>query len=158
MKRKPSISFVLAIVALVVAMTGSAVAGSLITSAQIKDGTIKMRDLSRATKTALRDHEAFATVDAAGNVSNGSGITGANVVQPDSTTGFYCFTGLSFTPKNAQVSLVEPFPVGETLGLAARVALNAGVPFNCPAGTKAIVTIRKDAGGLEDHAFSILFN
>ena len=44
--RRPSVSLGVAIIALVVAMSGSALAGGLITSSQIKDGTIQVRDLS----------------------------------------------------------------------------------------------------------------
>ena len=40
---------VLGVIAVVIAMTGSAVAGSLITSVSIKDGTIKARDIRRGT-------------------------------------------------------------------------------------------------------------
>jgi hypothetical protein len=88
-------------------------------------------------------------------------VTTANVTKPLSSTGTYCFTGLAFTPKNAQVTLVEPSPVAETFGIAPRVFV--GTPtagFNCPTGTQALVTIRKPSvgGPGEDHAFSILFN
>jgi hypothetical protein len=38
----------------VVAMSGSAVAASLITSAQIQDGTIKLKDISKKTRTKLQ--------------------------------------------------------------------------------------------------------
>jgi hypothetical protein len=38
----------------VVAMSGSAVAASLITSAQIKDGTIKLKDINKKTRTKLK--------------------------------------------------------------------------------------------------------
>jgi hypothetical protein len=43
-----------ALLALVTAMTGSAVAASLITSKQIKDGTIQTKDISKKTRTALK--------------------------------------------------------------------------------------------------------
>jgi hypothetical protein len=101
----------------------------------------------------------YATVSSGGTVTLALNLATANVSKPASTTGFYCFHGLPFAPHNAQVTLVEPFPVGETLGMAPRVFV--GTPdagFGCPAGTQALVTIRKDAGGLEDHPFSILFN
>jgi hypothetical protein len=42
-----------ALVALLVAMSGSAVAASLITSKQIKDGTIQTKDLSKRARSAL---------------------------------------------------------------------------------------------------------
>jgi hypothetical protein len=43
-----------ALLALVLAMSGSAVAASLITSKQIKDGTIQTKDLSKKALTALK--------------------------------------------------------------------------------------------------------
>ena len=191
--RKPSPSMVIALTALVLAASGSAVAASIITSAQIKNGTIQLRDINSKARKALKGQTGpqgpagakgapgakgatgatgatgpagapgtavgYAIVDSPGTVSSALNVTTANVTKPVGSTGFYCFSGLLFTPKNAQVTLVEPFPVGETLGIAPRVAL--GTPnavFNCPSGTQALVTIRKDAGGVEDHAFSILFN
>ena len=45
---------VVAVIALVVAMSGSAVAASLITSKQIKDGTIQTKDLSKKARSALK--------------------------------------------------------------------------------------------------------
>ena len=42
-------------IALIVALTGTAVAASLITSKQIKDGTIRLADLSPATRKALKN-------------------------------------------------------------------------------------------------------
>jgi Collagen triple helix repeat (20 copies) len=55
MKRKvtPSASLAVAILALVVAMSGSAVAASLITSKQIKDGTIQTKDISKKARAQL---------------------------------------------------------------------------------------------------------
>ncbi len=51
---KPSPALLVGVVALVAASGGSAVAGSLVTSARIKDGTIQTRDLSRAARAALK--------------------------------------------------------------------------------------------------------
>jgi|GEM_PF-1946434 len=54
LRNRPSPALIVAIVALVVACTGTAVAvKSVITSAQIKDGTIKLKDLSPAARKAL---------------------------------------------------------------------------------------------------------
>jgi hypothetical protein len=50
---KPSSSFAVALVALLVALSGSAVAASLITGKQIKDGTIQVKDLSKKARKAL---------------------------------------------------------------------------------------------------------
>jgi hypothetical protein len=51
---RPSGSMVVALLALVMATTGSAVAAALITSKQIKDGTIQTRDISKKAKRALK--------------------------------------------------------------------------------------------------------
>ena len=52
--RKPSPALSLAIVAVVLSTTGSAVAASLITSKQIKDGTIQTKDLTPKVRKALK--------------------------------------------------------------------------------------------------------
>jgi hypothetical protein len=57
---------VIALVALVLAMGGSAVAASLITSKQIKDGTIQTRDLSTKAVASLRTTAASAAAGPAG--------------------------------------------------------------------------------------------
>jgi hypothetical protein len=51
--RRPSASLIVAVAALILATTGSAVAASLITSKQIKDGTIEVKDLSKKARTSL---------------------------------------------------------------------------------------------------------
>ena len=49
----PSSSMVVAVIALLVAMSGSAVAASLITGEQIKDGTIQTKNISKTTRAKL---------------------------------------------------------------------------------------------------------
>src|SRR6476469_7316716 len=51
---KPSGSMVGALLALLLALSGTAVAASLITSKQIKDGTISTKDLAKKTIQALK--------------------------------------------------------------------------------------------------------
>jgi len=51
---RPSAPLVIAAVALVVAMGGSAAAASFITSKQIKNGTIQLVDISKKARTKLR--------------------------------------------------------------------------------------------------------
>jgi hypothetical protein len=51
---RPTPSMLVALVALVMASTGSAVAASLITSKQIKDGTITAKDISKKMLTQLK--------------------------------------------------------------------------------------------------------
>ena len=53
MQRRPSGSMVVAVLALVLATSGSAVAASLITSKQIKDGTIQTKDISKRARAKL---------------------------------------------------------------------------------------------------------
>src|SRR3954452_25284200 len=50
----PSGSMVVAVVALLVALSGSAVAASLITGKQIKDGTIQTKDLAKTARASLK--------------------------------------------------------------------------------------------------------
>src|SRR4051812_30891365 len=52
--RRPSGTTLIALLALVMACTGSAVAASLITSKQIKDGTIQTKDISKKALKALK--------------------------------------------------------------------------------------------------------
>src|SRR5262249_12296050 len=52
MRNRISPGVVLGVVAVVLSLTGSAFAGSLITSAKIKDGTIQGRDIRRGTIAA----------------------------------------------------------------------------------------------------------
>lgn len=64
--RRPSASLLIAIGALVFAMTSSAVAASLITSKQIKDGSIEVKDLSKRARNALQAKSVAATPGATG--------------------------------------------------------------------------------------------
>jgi hypothetical protein len=53
-RHRTSPTLIVALIALVVAMSGSAVAASLITGKQIKDGTIQRVDLSKKAKASLK--------------------------------------------------------------------------------------------------------
>ncbi len=53
-RRRPGSGVLLGAIALIVALTGTAVAASLVTRRQIKDGTIRLADLSPATRKALK--------------------------------------------------------------------------------------------------------
>ncbi len=50
---RPSPALLVSVVALVVACAGTALAGNLITGKDIKNGSIKPKDLSKAAKAAL---------------------------------------------------------------------------------------------------------
>jgi hypothetical protein len=57
---RPTPAMIVALLALVLALSGSAVAASLITSKQIKDGTIQTRDLSKKAVKALQSGRGLA--------------------------------------------------------------------------------------------------
>jgi hypothetical protein len=74
---KPSGSMVVAIIALVLAMGGSAVAASLITSKQIKDGTIQTKDISKKARNALKGQRGPAGLTGATGPAGPAGPAGA---------------------------------------------------------------------------------
>jgi hypothetical protein len=69
-----------ALLALVMATTGSAVAASLITSAQIKDGTIQTKDISKKAQAALKGKAGAAGAQGA---QGPQGVTGPAGVKGD---------------------------------------------------------------------------
>ena len=75
--RRPSAGLVVGIIALIVAMSGSAVAASLITSARIKDGTIQLKDISKKTRTALKGQRGPAGAAGATGPQGAQGNPGA---------------------------------------------------------------------------------
>ena len=87
--RKPSPAMVVAVIALIAAMGGSAVAASLITSKQIKNGTIQTADISKKAKRALKGNRGPAgpagPVGPAGpaGAQGAKGETGAQGLQGD---------------------------------------------------------------------------
>jgi hypothetical protein len=52
--RRPSVSFGVAIIALVVALSGTAFAATVITTKQIKDGTILLKDINPKARAKLK--------------------------------------------------------------------------------------------------------
>jgi hypothetical protein len=72
-KLTPSPAMTIAVVALLAALSGSAVAASLVTSAQIKDGTIQTKDISKKAQAALKGK---ASVTGAQGAQGGPGPTG----------------------------------------------------------------------------------
>jgi collagen triple helix repeat protein len=79
--RRPSGSMVIAIMALVLAMGGSAVAASVITSKQIKDGTIQTKDLSKKALKALKGKIGATGATGAPGPAGPQGPQGAQGVQ-----------------------------------------------------------------------------
>jgi hypothetical protein len=94
---------------------------------------------------------AFARVAADGSVdeAQSKNVTDANVTNP--SAGRYCFNGLSFTPKGAQVT--AEFVVNG-------VASTTTEPFDhfaCAGAEDAEVTMTAAGGALDNRAFFILF-
>jgi hypothetical protein len=78
MRFRPSPALFVALLAVVLVGIGSATAASLITSSQIKNGTIKKVDLSKKLKSKIFDSTAFAKVDENGALLDGRWATGAS--------------------------------------------------------------------------------
>jgi hypothetical protein len=88
--RMPSPALAVAVLALIVAMSGSAVAASLITSSQIKNGTIQLKDLSKKTIATLRGHQGARGLQ---GVQGGPGLQGAQgVAGPVGPSEVFTFT------------------------------------------------------------------
>jgi hypothetical protein len=88
------------------------------------------------------------TFDAAGS----SGVTAANFVH--NAAGQYCFSGLTFTPKNV-VSTIDAASGGTSTSAVAHAAL--GTASVCPAGSQvAVITASNDVPG--DYGTYVLFN
>ena len=75
--RRPSASTAIAIAALVFASSSSAVAASLITSKQIKDGSIQLKDLSKKTRVSLAGKAGRAGAPGAVGAAGAAGPQGA---------------------------------------------------------------------------------
>lgn len=72
-----SVRFVVAVLAVALLLAaGSATAASLITSSQIKDGTIQLKDLSKATRKALASGKGEAGDRGAAGPAGAAGATG----------------------------------------------------------------------------------
>ena len=97
---------VIATVALLVALGGgtAAYASGLINGSQIKNHSIATKKLTRGAIASLRGDVAYAHINPDGtfDAAHSKNVTAANMAEPD--TGFFCFNGLSFTPKNAVVT------------------------------------------------------
>src|SRR3954447_8388667 len=74
---RPSGAMLVALLALVMATTGSAVAASLITSKQIKDGTIQTKDISKKAQKALKGKAGATGAAGAAGAAGHTGPTGA---------------------------------------------------------------------------------
>lgn len=159
---------VIATVALVIAVTGQAVAGpsapsvgvtpaqarqiaKTVSNAQI---TARAPGLSVASAKTAGSPALYAQVTAAGVVTGNSlGISQANVIHP--RTGFYCFMGLRTAPKGGVGILDALPPTG--FSNANQIQVGAGSHRSCPAGTQALVATFDPAAGFVDEPFLVMF-
>lgn len=96
---------VIATVALLVAAGGGAAAyaSGLINGSQIKNHSISAKKLTKAAITSLSTlGYAHINSDGTFDAAHSWNVTAANISRP--ATGVYCFNGLSFTPKNVEVT------------------------------------------------------
>jgi hypothetical protein len=181
--RRPSPAMVVAVCALVVALGGSATAaGFLIDSSKdIKSHSIAVSDLSRNAVKELRGHKgskgskgaqgpagaagaagapgsalAYAHVNTDGTVDRAKNVATSNVTKL--SNGFYCFSGLQFTPTNAVATVDYETTVGGTFEEITTTTSAAGLSLvGCGPGAQVGVGIFNATTGA-NRSFFILFN
>jgi hypothetical protein len=106
---RPSPAIVAGALAVAVATAGSATAASLITSSQIKDGTIQMRDISKRAQLSLKGQTGPAGMKGPAGVPGAQGPAGAQ-----GPPGMVTMTRVNGTwianPPNTQVGVVAVCP------------------------------------------------
>jgi hypothetical protein len=164
-RHSPAIA--LATVALVLALTGTALGSRTATSAAITPGQVKKiadaeikrlaPGLSVSSARTADSPATYAQVTAAGVVTvNARGIVQANVTRARS--GLYCFTGLARVPKGGVAIIDEAIPgPGSGVDLI-QVGLGRFVHRvgNCPDGTQAYVDTFTPTGDLVDDPFFVV--
>ena len=130
--RRPSAGLVVAIIALIVAMSGSAVAASLITSAQIKDGTIKLRDISTKARNTLKGQTGPVGVRGVTGLQGAPGANGA--------------TGLQGAPGANGATGLQGAPGANGANGATNVVVRQGTASSVANGVSGIVTAQCNAG------------
>jgi hypothetical protein len=136
---RPSPALLLASLAVIVATAGTATAVQLVTSSQVKNGTLKEADLSKKLKNKLFDATAFAKVDENGNLLEGRSATSV------SRTGVGDFQVTFKKPVDGCAALATPrgTTTNEFYGFATTYT---------PPGKAARVVLRNSAGAKADGA------
>ena len=136
---RPSPVLFLALLAVIVASAGTATAVQLVTSSQIKNGTLKEADLSKKLKNKIFDSTAFAKVDENGNLLEGRWATSV------SRTGVGDFQVSFKKPVDGCAALASPrgTTTNEFYGFATTYT---------PPGKTARVVLRNPAGAKADGA------
>jgi hypothetical protein len=149
----PSPALIVAVIALVVAAAGSALAGPGALERALTKSEVKEIAGKAAKKAVAAKAPAFAQVDKDGvvNEANSRGISQADVTV-GSVGGYYCFSGLSFSPRGGSATLdwATSGDMITTMGL--------GDNPQCPAGTQAFVDTRMpDGSGSRPSGFFVTF-
>src|SRR4051812_12887728 len=112
MRRGPNSAIVVGALALAVGTAGSATAAALITSKQIKDGTIQLRDISRTTQTTLKGRAGPIGPAGARGSAGAPGPAGPTGAQgfPGSTTLAHVFGAGVANPPGTQVLATASCP------------------------------------------------
>jgi hypothetical protein len=169
--RRPSPAMVVAIVALIAALGGTAVAGGALNKKKVKNisnnqitqrapglsvASAKSAD-NATTATRAQGPVGWAAVSSTGVLLAGNNVSQGNITQVGN---FYCFSGLSFPVSDAQATPdyfngTPQFQTQLQLGIAARGGIGG---TGCPAPTQVFVHgVRTDNDTLTTVAFHILF-
>jgi hypothetical protein len=167
---------VIAAIALFMALGSGAWASGLISGSHIRNHSIAAKKLTKRAIRTLHGKRgprgpvgpagaagpqgpagsaiAYAHINSDGtlDVAGSSGVTAANYVH--NGAGEYCFSGLTFTPKNV-VSTIDAASGGTSMSAVAHAAL--GTASVCPSGTQvAVIAANNNVPG--DYGTYILFN
>jgi hypothetical protein len=136
---RPSPAVLLASLAVILASAGTATAVQLVTSSQVKNGTLKKADLSKKLKSSIFDATAFAKVDENGNLLEGRSATSV------SRTGIGDFQVSFKKPVDGCAAVASPrgTSTNEFYGFATTYT---------PPGKAARVVLRTPAGAKADGA------
>jgi hypothetical protein len=168
-KRRPSPALVISILALIVALSGTAYAAlgkNSVKSKQIAKGAVKTSELAKnAVSTAKIKNAAvtankiaagvipatpavaYARVSGPGVVTNSKGIVSMSHVSPFAP---YCFD-LSFSPQNGVANAAAEAAGGST------AAMQIPPSVVCPAGSDASVLTRDGSNMANEQPFFVLF-
>ncbi len=146
-------ALVIALIALIPAAAGTALAGPASLERALTKSKVKTIAGKVAKKAVAARAPIFALVDQNGIVStaNSRGISQANVTN-GSVGGYYCFSGLPFAPRGGSATL-DWATGGDMLA-----TMGIGGNPECPVGTQAFVDMRMpDGSGSRPSGFFVTF-
>jgi hypothetical protein len=136
---RPPSALLAALLGIIIASAGTATAVQLVTSSQVKNGTLKQADLSKKLKNKIFDSTAFAKVDENGNLLEGRWATSVSRTSPG----------------DFQVSFKKPVEGCAALATPRGTTTNEFYGFATtytPPGKAARVVLRNVAGAKADGA------